>query len=188
MGPVTILDIVIILFLLAVIVISAMRGFAETACDVVGTLLATLAAVLCAGILPGPLTGVLNPVVSESLMEQINAYVPVTMPELAQAFTDEAARQLLRTMETSVLRPLIFVIALLAVGWVWLYLCCHFPLLDRFPTMKRFNQLSGGALGILKAVVLLFAIIFPLTLLGILPITALKGSFLLGWLMKLLGV
>jgi high-affinity Fe2+/Pb2+ permease len=57
--------------------------------------------------------------------------------------------------------------------------------MDRFPHAKKFDQLSGAGLGLLKAVVLTAAVVYVLASLGMISREQLRSSLLLGKLCSL---
>lgn len=179
MVSITLLDIAVLVFLIAEVALSARRGFARTSCAVVGNLIALLAAILCAGIGTPALVYSTRSVVGRSLLEQLS------LPEALSSAGDEAAGMLLKAVEASVLRPLVFAIVFLLFTVIWQYACLHFGLQDRFPRSRKFEQLYGAGLGLLRGVVLCVVLIYVLASLGILPAVQLRGSLLLGRLWAL---
>lgn len=179
MVSITLLDIVVLVFLLAEIVISARRGFARTSCAVVGNLVALLMAILSAGMGTPALIASTKGAVGKSLLEQLS------LPEVLASAGEEAGGMVLKTLESTLLRPLVFAIVFLLFTVIWQYACLHFDLEKRFPRSRRFEQLYGGALGLLRGVVLAAALIYVIATLGILPVRQIRSSLLLGRLWKL---
>ena len=181
MVSITILDIVILAILAAVLVICARRGFALTACALVGDLIALILAIICAGAGTSALISSMQRAAGAALEEQLGA----ALPEGAAGLSGEAVGAVLRVLESSVLRPMVFALAFLLVLVVWQYACLHFPLLDRFPDSKKFDQLYGAGLGLLKGIVLLSAALYVLVSLGIIAPVQIRSSLLLGRLWAL---
>ncbi len=176
MVSVTLLDMVILGFLVVVMIVSARRGMGETACALVGDLLALLAAILCAGTLTGALISGLKVSAGASLEAQLGLMLPKSVSNLGA----EAMGTVLHALERSVLRPLVFAIAFPSVLVLWQYACLHFGLMDRFPRSRRFDQLYGALLGLLKAVVLAAAAVYVLASLGVISAAQIQNSLLLG--------
>jgi predicted RNA-binding protein with RPS1 domain len=97
----------------------------------------------------------------------------------------EAAAKLLQALESTVLCPLVFAVAFLAVVALWQHACLHTRLMDRFPNSPKFDQLYGAGLGLLKGLILAAAAIYVLSTLGILSEGQLRHSLLLGRLWAL---
>jgi hypothetical protein len=174
MVSITLLDIVILAFLLAEIVLSARRGFSLTSCAVVGNLGSLLFAVLCAAVGTPALAAACQGSVGKSALKQL------ALPDALTAASSEAGGILLQAMEAVVLRPLVFAVGFLLFTVAWQYACLHFGLQDRFPRSRRFEQLYGGALGLLRGLILTGAVVYVLSALGILPVNQIRGSILLG--------
>lgn len=174
MVSITLLDIVLLAFLLLEVVLSARRGFSRTSCSLVGNLIALLAAILCAGLGTPALITSARSTVGRSLLKQL------ALPDAISSAGEEAGGMLLKAIEASVLRPMVFAIIFLLVTVIWQYACLNSRLQDRFPRSRRFEQLYGGALGLLRGVVLAASLIYVLATLGILPAIQIRGSFLLG--------
>lgn len=181
MVSITLLDIAILVFFAAVIVLSARRGFSLTSCALVGHLLSLLLAIVCAGAGTPVLITRVSAAAGDSLREQLGP----ALPESAAALSGEITGAMLRFLEADVLRPLLFAIAYLFVLALWHYGCLYLDLPDLFPRGKRFDQLSGAGLGILKGLTMTAASLYVLSSLGILSQTQLKGSLLLGKLWSL---
>ena len=177
-------DYIILVFLALSLIVGARRGFARTAGGVVGVLMSLIAAIVCSGTLTTRLALTLRPLAEASLLEQLSGVLPVG----AETLSHEAAAVLMNTLEAPVLKPVVFVIAFLAVQVLWLYACSYLGLLERFPVVKKFTQLAGAALGLLKGVVILAVAVYLLSRLGILSDQQLHGSFLLGRFSEVLGV
>ena len=179
MVSVTILDFAILLFVGAVAVVSARRGFAATTCSVVGILLALLAGILGAGMGTPTLISCLKGPAGAALEARTG------LPDLFSDGAAEAAAQLLQALESTVLCPLVFAVAFLAVVALWQHACLHTRLMDRFPNSPKFDQLYGAGLGLLKGLILAAAVIYVLSTLGILSQSQLRHSLLLGRLWSL---
>lgn len=181
MVSVTLLDLVILGFLIVVVIVSARRGMGDTACALVGDLFALLSAIVCAGTLTAPLIDVLKVSAGASLESQLGLLLPESVSNLGA----EAMGTVLHALERAVLRPLVFAAAFPSVLVLWQYACLHFGLMDRFPRSRRFDQLYGALLGLLKGLVLCAAALYVLASLGVITAGQLQSSLLLGRLYAL---
>lgn len=181
MVSITLLDLVILVFLFAVVIVSARRGFAVTSCGLVGNLIALLVAIVSAGMGTPVLSSAIKGSVGLSVQEQLG----LALPESAAGFSGDVAGTVLEALKASVLRPMVFAVAFLFVLSLWHYGCLYFGLMDRFPHAKKFDQLSGAGLGLLKAVVLTAAVVYVLASLGMISREQLRSSLLLGKLWSL---
>ena len=184
MEKLTLIDYLILAFLVVSVIVGGRRGFARTAAGVVGVLLSVIGATICSGTLTQALTEALEPLMASTLQEQLAQYLPVG----SDALSSGAAPVLLGTIQAVILKPAVFVIAFLLIQVIWLYACSYLSLLDRFPPIKKFNQLMGALLGLLKGVVILAVVLSILTRFGVITADQLHSSFLLGQATKVLGI
>lgn len=146
-----------------------MRGFARTLAGVVGAAISVVGAFLGAGLLTSQLASYLRGILAQGLASQISG---------SQELLDQLAGSAVIVLQSTILRPMVFILCYLLIMVFWLYACNNLNVLAKFHSLKKLDQFVGALCGLAKGFIVLCVSIYGMKRFGVLPHQVLDDSIL----------